>query len=277
MEVDDTPDMLDISVPRYLPMSQETLKTFSAMVSAREDNLGRIDSILRSIKQDIDKYVEFIIGENMFENIGYTRDFMIVNLQSLERILISKYELENWKAIAFEIRNNLNQQIPEDPATLSNLQQYHDANDETLNEFIRRRVDEMKNSPEKDKNIREYVNKNDLYQLLKNMAFVIEKPTDPLPEEQDDDDVAMAGGVISLKDPMSLHTFKEPVKSKKCDHVFEKSVIEEYLRNEIKTCPVAGCEGRLAKFDLRSDDLMLLRVKVFEAKQQADDFEIETI
>lgn len=273
----ETPDILDISIPKYLPMSQETLKTFSAMVSAREDNLGRIDSILRGIKQDIDKYVEFIISENMFDNIEYTRDFMVINLQSLKDILTLKYELENWKAIAMEIRNNLNQEVPEDPPTLSNLHQYHDSDNETLNEYIRRKIEEMKNSPDKDQNIKEYISKNDLYQLLKNMAFIIEKPTDPLPEEQDDEDVAMAGGVISLKDPMSLHTFKEPVKSKKCDHVFEKSVIEEYLSGQIKTCPVAGCEGRLAKHDLRPDDLMLLRVKVFEARQHFNDYEIETI
>lgn len=102
------------------------------------------------------------------------------------------------------------------------------------------------------------------YVYVHNVARVLIDPEDPLPEDEADDDVAVSGGKISLKDPISQNFFEEPLASRKCKHVYEKRYILRELLHK-KVCPVDGCDASLEKGDLVPDDLMSLRVKVYKA------------
>lgn len=102
-------------------------------------------------------------------------------------------------------------------------------------------------------------------QFLKNALFVIKNPEDPLPDEEAEDEVSVAGGKISLKDPLSLEYFVEPVYLKKCKHVFEKEHILMLLLSS-NDCPVTGCLAHLTKRDMEEDKLMALRVRAFTAR-----------
>ncbi|GEQ72494.1 hypothetical protein JCM33374_g6181 [Metschnikowia sp. JCM 33374] len=82
------------------------------------------------------------------------------------------------------------------------------------------------------------------YQYLSNVGFVLENPEDPLPDDTTDDELAVSGGKISLKDPLSLDFFTEPVMSKTCKHVFEDKYIRQQLQGHAYIhCPITGCEA----------------------------------
>ncbi|ODQ77623.1 hypothetical protein BABINDRAFT_163345 [Babjeviella inositovora NRRL Y-12698] len=109
--------------------------------------------------------------------------------------------------------------------------------------------------------------------FLNNAAFVIQHPLEPLPEtEEDEDDLAMAGGKVDLYDPLLRKLFVDPYYSKKCRHVFEKGPVHELMRQEHSReidCPTMGCGMRISAKDLVPDKLMKLRVLAYNQQQNA--------
>lgn len=63
---------------------------------------------------------------------------------------------------------------------------------------------------------------------------------------------------ISLKCPISTALLKEPVKAKRCGHVFSKASILGLLgRKHSTVCPVPGCSNKqLTRGDLEDDKTM---------------------
>jgi hypothetical protein len=115
------------------------------------------------------------------------------------------------------------------------------------------------------------------HQYVKNVAFVLMHPQDPLPDERADDDVEVAGGKILLKDPVLLQYFQEPVQSRKCLHVLERQTIGSMfgVAPSIE-CPIAGCSAQIHKLDLQPDELMKLRVRVYMATHRREREQEET-
>lgn len=106
------------------------------------------------------------------------------------------------------------------------------------------------------------------YQYLKNACFVLEHPEDPLPDDpKDEEELTVAGGKISLKDPLSLNYFVHPVMLRKCGHIYEREHIMQSLHGSIN-CPITGCSAQLGSGDLQDDKLMALRVKVYLAQEK---------
>jgi hypothetical protein len=72
-------------------------------------------------------------------------------------------------------------------------------------------------------------------------------PPGTAPTQQDvdsDEDVAISGEKISIKCPLTLREFVNPITSTKCPHTFEKSAILEMIRlapSRKVQCPVGGC------------------------------------
>ena len=86
-------------------------------------------------------------------------------------------------------------------------------------------------------------------------------------DEDEDDDLVVQREVISFKCPLSLVTMKDPYRSKKCKHTFERSAIIEYLcggppatRNQPKKCPQTGCVVEFTSADLVPDTVMRQRI-----------------
>ncbi|OJI82701.1 hypothetical protein ASPTUDRAFT_30764 [Aspergillus tubingensis CBS 134.48] len=115
-------------------------------------------------------------------------------------------------------------------------------------------------------------------------------PRHPSPSASEDDDIAIQTERISLKCPLTLLPFRDPVSSTKCPHSFEREAIFTMIggsnqmvpdprgssgssgsgsagggggraRKRVRSvkCPV--CEVQLTEFDLRSDPVLVRRVK----------------
>ncbi|GAQ42145.1 hypothetical protein AtubIFM55763_003674 [Aspergillus tubingensis] len=115
-------------------------------------------------------------------------------------------------------------------------------------------------------------------------------PRHPSPSASEDDEIAIQTERISLKCPLTLLPFRDPVSSTKCPHSFEREAIFTMIggsnqmvpdprgssgssgsisagggggraRKRVRSvkCPV--CEVQLTEFDLRSDPVLVRRVK----------------
>ncbi|XP_066268837.1 E3 SUMO-protein ligase NSE2-like [Branchiostoma lanceolatum] len=88
--------------------------------------------------------------------------------------------------------------------------------------------------------------------------------------DDDDDDIQMTQTEDNLKCPFTQQEFKEPVKNKKCGHVYEKGPIIQHIRRKkgVK-CPVGACANTdpLSEQDLEDD--LETRRKIQKKNRQA--------
>lgn len=112
------------------------------------------------------------------------------------------------------------------------------------------------------------VSRDDL--LLSALQYVWADPTAIIPDEQnDEDDLCINGGKIELHCPITFSRFKNPMISKKCNHVFDLVGIESYLGGlPTRDCPQSGCSQKLKISDFQPDELMKLRCRIAEVKKR---------
>ncbi|KAH6605808.1 hypothetical protein Trco_004961, partial [Trichoderma cornu-damae] len=90
---------------------------------------------------------------------------------------------------------------------------------------------------------------------------------------EDDDEVAVSRETISINCPLTLLPMKEPYRSRKCPHTFEKAAILDYLpsRGE-RQCPQTGCSQSFSRsrFDdeFCLDEAMKRRIQRWEQAEQ---------
>ncbi|KAJ4322327.1 hypothetical protein N0V94_002436 [Neodidymelliopsis sp. IMI 364377] len=86
-----------------------------------------------------------------------------------------------------------------------------------------------------------------------------------------DDDIVMDKATISTKCPITFQQFKDPYTSNKCPHTFEKNAILDMIRHsgsnfgrggtKSVACPIPGCDQQLSVEDLRSDPILVRKIK----------------
>ncbi|RMJ22800.1 hypothetical protein PHISP_06338, partial [Aspergillus sp. HF37] len=105
------------------------------------------------------------------------------------------------------------------------------------------------------------------------------------PSPAESDDVAIERERVSLKCPLTLLPFRDPVTSTKCPHSFEREAIEGMLAQSPLDRPVPGagrrgrvrlvkcpvCSLELTAEDLRSDAALLRKVRRMEAMTQREE------
>lgn len=111
---------------------------------------------------------------------------------------------------------------------------------------------------------------------MKQVLFLFKNPEDAIPDETEDDELNVSGGKISLKDPLTLNYFVKPVKSKRCNHVYEELSILLHLNTQ-RVCPISGCSAVLTRNDLILDKLMLIRIRSVNRVERHDDGNMETV
>jgi mRNA (guanine-N7-)-methyltransferase len=115
------------------------------------------------------------------------------------------------------------------------------------------------------------------------------------PSAVDSDEIAIESERVSLKCPLTLLIFRDPVTSTKCPHSFEREAIEDMIAHSSTTVPApqsAGAAGRstrrvrsikcpvcsvvLTLADLRPDPVLVRRVRRYEAalQREAEDEEL---
>ncbi|KAJ5983983.1 hypothetical protein N7481_006082 [Penicillium waksmanii] len=106
------------------------------------------------------------------------------------------------------------------------------------------------------------------------------------PSPADSDEIAIQRERISLKCPLTLLPFQDPVTSTKCPHSFEREAITDMIARSTRYAPDASRPGRrlravkcpvcsilLTNEDLRTDPVLLRKVRRAEEleKREADD------
>ncbi|KAH9214112.1 zinc-finger of the MIZ type in Nse subunit-domain-containing protein [Leptodontidium sp. 2 PMI_412] len=88
-----------------------------------------------------------------------------------------------------------------------------------------------------------------------------------------DDEVIIASASESLKCPLTLQYFKNPVTNNKCKHTIDREALEGYHRTEgrlyqgshnnrkVAKCPQTGCDTMVAMEDYVKDELMARKVE----------------
>jgi len=106
----------------------------------------------------------------------------------------------------------------------------------------------------------------------------------PTPAEDDDEDIAIESERVSLKCPLTLLTFNEPLASRKCPHSFEAQAIMDMISHSSMMVPVGGdrrnrvravkcpvCSVVLTQEDLKRDAVLERRVRRMQRQQEEED------
>ena len=96
-------------------------------------------------------------------------------------------------------------------------------------------------------------------------------------KKEEDQDLEVMSAKKSIRCPLTLCIYKHPMRSTKCDHVFEKEAIHKYIKDNQKQwskasiCPLPGCQKKIAINDLVYDHAMIKMVeKDKNNKQEAN-------
>lgn len=224
--------------------------------------------------REIDDKITFLknVTTDFLENVMFTckdtevvKQFLQNQTNAYTKFVQTKFQLHDFQNSLRQAQLSLSStRRLEDDISLENYDHYCELEKENFADAIIQEIDAK--HEESYKNIL----KADLwYQYVRNAYFVLQHPEDPLPDDQADEELAMEGGKISLKDPLSLNYFVDPVMSMSCKHVFEKEHIMRLLSMETNLkCPITGCVEMITKKELLPDLLMRLRVKAHKEKEK---------
>ncbi|KAH9876573.1 hypothetical protein J1614_003704 [Plenodomus biglobosus] len=108
--------------------------------------------------------------------------------------------------------------------------------------------------------------------------------------QDSDDDLIVDKATISTRCPLTYQRFREPWTSTKCPHTFEKNAILEMIRGsanrvpapggggsgggaraleKVVECPIQGCSQMLTAHDLRSDPILIRKIRRLIAAEEA--------
>lgn len=228
--------------------------------------LNQIDDRLISARKTSEMYLNYLIENTHLLEDPSCEQFLTTQLETCESLSLTKHKLQTLQsALKTAHKEFVDSRKFEEDLSLSN---YHVYKDVTKTNFADKIVQDLDKLEDSDQAYKDILKADTSFQYLKNALFVLQNPEDPLPDEQKDDDVAIAGGKISLKDPLSLNFFVEPVLLAKCNHVYERKYITRQMQDGVPiNCPVTGCSATIKSGDLRDDKLMALRVKAYLAKK----------
>ncbi|OBA23741.1 hypothetical protein METBIDRAFT_35893 [Metschnikowia bicuspidata var. bicuspidata NRRL YB-4993] len=225
----------------------------------------QIDEQLVTVRNSVDRFLKYMTSNvHLFQDENATK-FLGAQRQNYADLLMLKHKLLNYQdSFKSTQRNIIESRRNEPDLSLENLDFYRNMDKENFADSVALTLDNTLGS---DDAFTQTLHADSVYQFLKNALFVIENPEYPLPDESTDEELAVSGGKVSLKDPLSMDYFSEPVISLRCQHVFESKYIRQQLEHNSKIkCPITGCQADLTARDLKDDRLMALRIKVFQAR-----------
>lgn len=253
----------DTDLPQYFPvhLSLRVNTDFSSVLL-----LNQIDDQLLALKKATDAYLDYVSSRPHLLGDECTR-FLGKQLDSFSKLFQAKFRLQTLQnTLKSAHREFVESRRHEQDLSLANYQVYQEVDKVNFADKIVGELQATLEGPERA-TYDDIMRADSMYQYLRNARFVLENPEDPIPEDVESEELAVAGGKISLKDPLSLNYFVHPMISRKCGHVYEREHIMSLLeRHALLNCPVTGCQETVARGDLREDKLMALRVKVFTGR-----------
>lgn len=270
----------NLDVPRYLPVTTESLRRINEFLVSKDELTNKLEDQIKGIRSDVDRFIEFVVNENLFDDLTGMKRVLETHRESVYEVLKQKADAEVWKSAFISSRARIHSNMHgEEILNLQNIGQYQQSEELGFYELIKKEYDQSKDMDAQTNQFEAYLKNQDLYQFIKNISFILDHPEDPLPDEVEDEEISVAGGKISLKDPISLNYFVEPMKSRRCNHVYEKEHILVALAQEGSgnQCPVSGCSNRMSSRDLVPDEMMTIRVKVYQARGVAASDNLEVV
>lgn len=227
-----------------------------------------IDDKIQSLKKVTDAFLDDVAGTSPLPMPTLCEEFLLKQAEAYARLVQSKFRLQTLQNSLRQAHVSLtDSRRLEDDLSLDNYNNYCTLQKQNFADAI---LGEVEPKVYDALNFSAILKADSWYQYVRNAYFVLQHPEDPLPEDQDDDDVAVEGGKISLKDPLSLNYFVEPMMSVRCKHVYEKEHIMPLIKKDRAIqCPITGCNEEVTRADLLLDSLMLLRVKVHQAREKS--------
>lgn len=254
------PENLDI--PDYIPMLIDFVKNFEKISRHQTKLKLTIQDLIEDLTHKTDDYLDFIFEDSLLE-LELDSTFFDRNLSSLDELIRAEYELKIWNDCLKESSSRIRQELDNEPEfSLDSLEYYQTQDKIKISDQVANEYQLYKSIHEELNSWNTVLSSNDNYRYLKNVGFILQHPEDPLPDEVEEEDLTVAGGKISLKDPISMNYFETPSISQRCSHVYEQATILDYLNNK-SYCPVDGCNATISINDLKPDKIMKLRVKAF--------------
>ncbi|RLV95034.1 E3 SUMO-protein ligase MMS21 [Spathaspora sp. JA1] len=255
---------LELKLPDYLPLKQELIRDFEKSFK----NTTVTDIIkqqTRQIEETAEKYIKFILDHPQFE---FDESTISQFIQSLENLMKSSFELSKLEQIRHSPEISSVAAREESDLTLESLNSYQNMTRPNFSDVIREKYLDFE-SPKLSQKYKDLESNHKYFKYLSDILFVIKNPEDPIPDDNEDEELNVSGGKISLKDPLSLNYYSDPVISKRCQHTFERSYIEEQFKRSDRErrpthCPIAACSQEIKRSDLEPDILMVIRVRTFK-------------
>lgn len=256
----------NLSLPPCIPLKRELLREYEDQFrDTTTDSLFQ-DQIMQT-KQMAEYYIDYVLDN---DHLNFSEQILQQYVDAFENFIKLEGELNKLKQVrnisAIEsYSSNLSS------LTLNNLDNQHTINQLYFPEAIKQEYANLGVPTIPDSTVAKQG-----YQFLKQVLFLFKNPEDAIPDETEDDELNVSGGKISLKDPLTLNYFVKPVKSKRCNHVYEELSILHHL-NTKKVCPISGCNATLTRPDLILDKLMLIRIRSVNRVERHHDEEMETV
>ncbi|KAK6459643.1 zinc-finger of the MIZ type in Nse subunit-domain-containing protein [Scheffersomyces xylosifermentans] len=268
----------NLILPEYVPFQKVLTRDFESVSVFQNYASKSIKELIGQISVETLKYLDYIIAN---PHLHVDESFFAERLEALSSLLRSEEEIKLYKSSISESKQSIKDHILRDHQlnvdTLGELQSVYLSNfaDQISSEYV-----EYRGMFFDEDQFRRILHSNSLYSYIKKSSFVVQNPEDPIPEDEEendeDEELNVSGGKISLKDPLSLNYFEDPVSSSKCKHTYDKDTITLHLNSGHSECPIDGCSRSLSTADLKEDKIMLLRVKVFKSREKRARKENET-
>ncbi|EGW31731.1 uncharacterized protein SPAPADRAFT_62332 [Spathaspora passalidarum NRRL Y-27907] len=256
---------MELKLPDYLPLKSELMRDFEKSFHNRTiPDIIKVQT--RQIQEAAEKYIQYVLEH---PQLDFDESILSSFEKSLENLIRSEFEFSKLEAIRKNPSVSAFASREESDLTLDSLESYQNITKPNFSDVIEEQYLEMK-SPKYSKGYKDLIHKHKFYNYLNDILFVIRNPEDQIPDENEDEELNVSGGKISLKDPLSLNYYSDPVRSKRCKHTFERSNIEEQLkrgeasRERITHCPIAACSQVINRADLEADVLMIIRIRSFQ-------------
>jgi hypothetical protein len=254
-------DFTDLSLPQYVPMHKYIFREFeqvSKVVSAID-----IDKAIKTIHDDVNKYVDFMVDNDMVDG---TDPFFSQSYENMRKLCITQITYNRLKTVLDQCKLEIKESRDNDPEL--SLETWNEVRHLSLPQFGDFIIEKFGNFQITPETLEQDLKSVPQLYDVKCIPFILQNPDEPIPDDKEDDDLNVSGGKISLKDPISLQPFKDPVTST-CGHTFEKDVINQ-MEGVDFACPISGCARRIVKTQLVPDFIMSVRARAFQSMQKSN-------
>lgn len=249
----------DLELPLYLPIQQSIHSDFERMTRFPQNVANQVQETIQRLTKLSDAHVNYML-EQLRTDVAEYLDQIIA---AITELTVAEADLNQYTIVLNQSRDIIRAKMAHDPElSLAEIPELCKIQELNFGDYMSEQYIKLCAS--------HATPKSDLCRYLEAVKFVIQNPQDPIPEDTvGEDDINVSGGKISLKDPISLDYYKNPVICSLCNHSFEKEFILAHINSGNNDCPVAGCNSQVKKEELLPDKIMQFRVKLYLVSQRS--------